>query len=265
MSQLAAVIRATQVESGKAAIFWLGGATFAFKTASGKVVYVDPYLSDSLDHFYSWKRLPGSPIPIQPHEVEADLILVTHAHEDHLDPETLPELARSSRALFAGPVSCVQAMLGWGFDPQRVVQLDCGDQRDLAGIPVWAVFAHHVSTAGAQTPDAVGYVLDLEGIRVYHTGDTLYHLRLKEAGSLHPRVLLVCTNGGYGNMDAAEAAQLTADLQPAIAIPMHWGLVAENTADPLDFVEALTRSGSRARPVVLAPGEMILASATPVE
>jgi L-ascorbate 6-phosphate lactonase len=260
MSRLAESIQTTLVEPGKLAVYWLGGAAFAFRTASGKVVYIDPYLSDSLDHFYSWKRLPGSPILIQPSEVEADLVLVTHAHEDHLDPHTLPQIAEHTQAVFAGPTSCIDAMRAWGFSPERLVEVNQGDQKDICGIHVTAVFAHHASNAGAQTPDAVGYVIDLEGVVVYHTGDTLYDLQLREAAKFHPDLLLVCINGGYGNMPPDDAAILTAELLPSVVIPMHWGLVAENTSNPSDFVSSLCKTKAQTRPIVMAPGDMYLAS-----
>ena len=63
MGNLARSIQDLIVGPGHLAVFWLWGAGFAFKTAGGKIVYVDPYLSDALDRFYSWKRLPTSPIP----------------------------------------------------------------------------------------------------------------------------------------------------------------------------------------------------------
>ena len=55
--------------------------------------------------------------------------------------------------------------------------------------------------------------------------------------------MMICINGGYGNMNPEEAAQLTAEIEPAVVIPMHWGLVAENTSDPADFVRALAEDG----------------------
>lgn len=260
MSQLANVIRTTVVESGKLAIFWLGGAAFAFKTSSGKIVYVDPYLSNSLDHFYSWKRLPSSPILIQPSEVEADLVLVTHAHEDHLDPHTLPQIAENSSAIFAGPTSCIEAMRGWNFPQDRLLEINQGEEQEFCGLQIAAVYAHHASNAGAKTPDAVGFIINFDGIIVYHTGDTLYDTKLSEASQYHPDVLLVCINGAYGNMPPDDAAILTAEINPAVVIPMHWGLVAENTSDPIEFVSYLDKSRGRIRPIVMAPGDLYLAS-----
>ena len=255
MDNLAMYIQEIRVGPGDVAIFWLGGAGFAFKTATDKIIFIDPYLSDCLDHFYSWKRLPLSPIPFAPDEVKPDLVLVTHAHDDHLDPETIPALAATSHAVFAGPTRCVAAMREWGIPNERIVEINRGESRVLHGVRVTAAFAHHVSPAGGETPDAVGYVLDWEGITIYHTGDTLYHSDLRNVQALQPQIILACINGQYGNMSAEEAAQLTDEVGAVVAIPMHWGLVAENTVDPARFVAALGRAGSRARPIVLAPGE----------
>jgi L-ascorbate metabolism protein UlaG (beta-lactamase superfamily) len=221
---------------------------------------VDPYLSDALDRFYSWKRLPISPIPFAPSEVVADLVLVTHAHEDHLDPVAIPEVAVASQAIFAGPTMCVEAMQEWEIPSDRVVEINKGENQTIAGVPVSAVFAHHVSPAGAQTPDAVGYVLDLDGVIIYHTGDSLYHPELHAVKARDPDIMLVCINGQYGNMNPEEAARLTHEIEPAVVVPMHWGLVAENTADPADFVKALADTGSQARPVVISPGDLYVYS-----
>jgi L-ascorbate metabolism protein UlaG (beta-lactamase superfamily) len=261
MSKLAEMIHNTVVAPGRLALCWLGGAGFVFKTASGRIVAVDPYLSDSLDHYYSWERLPLSPIPMAPAELQADLVLATHAHEDHLDPETIPELVRASQALVAGPSLCAEAMRSWGLPNERFVEINRGERRSIAGFDVAAVLAHHVSPAGAQTPDAVGYVLDLDGIVVYHTGDSLYHPDLsQQVRASRPHLLLVCINGQYGNMNPEEAARLTCEIEPAAVIPMHWGLVAENTADPAAFVSALSRMGGRARPLVILPGDAMISS-----
>jgi L-ascorbate 6-phosphate lactonase len=209
---------------------------------------------------YGWKRLPLTPIPMLPTELNADVVLTTHTHEDHLDPETIPDVARASQALIAGPTSCAELMAEWGIPADRVVTMDTGDRKTIRGVEVAAVFAHHESSAGAQTPDAIGYVVDLGGIRVYHTGDTLAHPDLKAMRALRPDLMLICINGGYGNMGPEEAAELTAEVDPAVVVPMHWGMVAENTSDPRDFVKALAATGSAARPIVIVPGDCVISS-----
>lgn len=260
MTTIAQNIRDMQVPEGNLAVFWLGGAAFVFKTPSQKIFYIDPYLSDSLDHYYSWKRLPLSPIFVKPADVVADAILITHAHEDHLDPETLPTLAEKTKAVFTGPSMCIEKMNEWKFDPKRLIKMDRGDSRQIAGYKVTAVFAHHESSAGAQCPDAVGYVIDFDGIIVYHTGDTLAHPKLMDAKAFAPDLVLPCINGGYGNMNQAEAADLVTAINPSAAIPMHWGLVAENTSNPLEFSAALVARGCQTRPLLLIPGDYIVSS-----
>jgi L-ascorbate 6-phosphate lactonase len=260
MSNWQTLIRTTVVEPGKLAIFWLGGAAFAFKTSIRKNRIRRPIPVQLVRSFLFLETLTQLPDLMQPSEVEADLVLVTHAHEDHLDPHTLPQIAENCSSIFAGPTSCMEAMRGWCFPAERLVEINQGDQKEICGLHVTAVYAHHPSNAGAQTPDAVGYVIDLDGIIVYHTGDTLYDMKLDEAGEYQPDVLLVCINGAYGNMPPDDAATLTSKIQPAVVIPMHWGLVAENTSDPLDFVSFLCKTNGRARPIVMAPGDLYLAS-----
>ena len=258
MTPLAKLIADVSVPPGQLALFWLGGAGFVLKADGAPTVAIDPYLSDSLDHFYSWKRLPLSPIPLAPADLRAEIVLTTHAHEDHLDPETIPALAQSSDAVFVGPGMCTTAMRGWGIPESRIVQLDRGERRNVEGVEVAAVLAHHVSNAGAQTPDAVGYLVEIGGITVYHSGDTLLHPDLKAIREARPDVMLICINGGYGNMNPAEAAELVAAIEPAAVVPMHWGLVAENTSDPAQFVRALAGTGSSARPLVMLPCDCIV-------
>jgi L-ascorbate 6-phosphate lactonase len=104
-------------------------------------------------------------------------------------------------------------------------------------------------------------VLDLDGIVVYHTGDSLYHADLsRQVRAFRPHLLLVCVNGQYGNMNPEEAARLACEIEPAAVIPMHWGLVAENTADPAAFVSALSSMGGTARPLVILPGDAMVSS-----
>ena len=75
---------------------WLGQAGLRLETPSG-VIYVDPYLSDSVENIHGPAYRRMRPIPIAPHEVEdAAVVLITHEHLDHCDPETLPALAAAS-------------------------------------------------------------------------------------------------------------------------------------------------------------------------
>ena len=82
------------VPGGSLALWWLGQAGFAFKTAAGRIVYLDPYLSDAVERLHGFKRLSLPPLAAE--EVRADLVVLTHEHADHLDPDALPIIARNN-------------------------------------------------------------------------------------------------------------------------------------------------------------------------
>src|SRR6185437_13451709 len=89
---LAAQIAAYPVPPGQAACWWLGGSGFVLKSPGGTQVYIDPYLSDSVQAIFGQGR--AFPTPIAPEQARPDVLIVTHWHEDHLDPGTIPLIAR---------------------------------------------------------------------------------------------------------------------------------------------------------------------------
>ncbi len=237
MNELAKRIANLKVEPGSIAIFWLSQASFVFKTARGKVIYVDPYLSDSANRVYDLKRMV--PVPMAPEEARADVVVITHDHLDHLDPDTLIPMAESSPARFVGPLSCVHHLREIKIPRDRIVELNEGETKEVEeGITITALHAEH-------PPIAVGYVFDFDGIRLYVSGDTKNHEKLKEAANFHPDIVLICANGKpnneYINLNADEAALLTKTIKPQVVIPMHYGLFVETHEDPQTFVDALRR------------------------
>ena len=74
-----------EVPAGGAALYWLGQAGFAFRTAAGRRIFLDPYLSDACERLHGFKRLSLPAILAE--EVEADWVILTHEHTDHLDPD----------------------------------------------------------------------------------------------------------------------------------------------------------------------------------
>jgi L-ascorbate 6-phosphate lactonase len=247
LSELAKRIEDTKVKQGSIAIFWLIQGGFVFKTAKGKVIYVDPYLSDSANRVCDLKRMV--PVPMAPEEARADLVVITHDHLDHLDPDTLIPMAESCNAKFVGPISCVRHLREIKIPRDRIVELNEGEAKEVEeGITITAVHAEH-------PPIAVGYVFDMEGIKLYISGDTRNHEKLKEAANFHPDVVLICANGKpdneYINLNADEAALLTKTIKPQVVIPMHYGLFVETHEDPQTFVDALKRHNVSVQCVVM--------------
>ena len=89
-------------------MWWLGQAGFVFKTPAGKVIYLDPYLSDAAERLFGFKRLSLPPITAE--EVRADLLVITHEHADHMDPDAIPIIAKGNPGCrFAASEGCTEA------------------------------------------------------------------------------------------------------------------------------------------------------------
>jgi L-ascorbate 6-phosphate lactonase len=243
-------------------IRWLGQAGFAAIGSAATIVF-DPYLSDLCRDVHGLER--QMPAPSTPAGLGADVVLVSHWHEDHLDLSSAAEFAESG-AVFVAPSSCAARLLGMGIPSERVRSISSGQTVEIAGATVTAVPARH-RVPGFITEDAVGFVVELDGIRVYHSGDTEYDRLLLGAASRGSiDVALLCTNGTGGNMNTWEAAVLAAQLEPALAVPMHFGMWrAEGygpaaTLDPEEFRAiyerlapgAPSQTPSVARPLIVA-------------
>jgi L-ascorbate 6-phosphate lactonase len=250
MTTLAHTLRTRTVSVGQLALYWLCQAGFAFKTPAGQVIYVDPYLSDVVERLVGFKRMMACPITSE--EVEADLIVCTHEHLDHMDTDALPILARHSRAHFVGPVECMKEFDKQGIPRERCHLLEEGKSTVLGGTSLHAVYADH----GELALDALGIVFEVDGIKVYHTGDTAYRPdEMKPAIAMKPDILLPCINGAFGNMNAEEAAQLTRLVAPRIVMPTHFWMFVEQNGNPAEFMRLCSEYAPETRTVLLRPGE----------
>ena len=115
------MITETQVAPGAVMAWWLGGTGFVFKMPAGTQLYVDPYLSNCAAGIFGVER--GIPTLIRAEEARPDLVIATHWHEDHLDPESIPIIARQSPTKFLAPPSCISRMAGWGIARDRMTAL----------------------------------------------------------------------------------------------------------------------------------------------
>ena len=112
MGGLVGAVHDLEVPSGRVGCVWLGQAGFLFKTASGRLVMIDPYLSDRCADLVGLHRT--FPAPLQPGELTPDVLLVTHLHDDHLDEPVLRACAGTAPVLVA-PLSCLERAHAWGW------------------------------------------------------------------------------------------------------------------------------------------------------
>jgi L-ascorbate 6-phosphate lactonase len=254
-------ITALTVPPDTAACVRLGQGGYLFKSPQGVRVMVDAYLSDYAEA--AWGVTRAIPPVVDPERFAPDVFLATHWHEDHLDAPTVRSYARQPDVVFGGPESCVVRAQIWGWPAERTVRLDRGDSHQFGDVTVTATFARHEEEI-AMTGDAVGFLLDVGGVRFWDVADSEYDARLRPMREEGIDVMLVPINGVGGNMNAHEAALLVWQVAPRIAVPMHYGMWPEEqygtgaTLDPATFRNTLARLGSEAVVQVLEPGEITI-------
>lgn len=264
-SSLARTIRQTEVPAG-VRVWRLPQAGFVLK-ASRVVVVVDPFVSDWLE-----TASPENPEPVErarpstlaPQDLAlADLLCCTHEHSDHLDPGAIAALAGDTGPALVVPEPLRPMLTRMGVAEGRVTGVLVDQPVEVGGVAITALPAAHAFHPDPEafggytwwTDDqgrhrAVGYVIELAGVRFFHAGDGVHwpgmETRLRE---LAVDVGLLPVNGRdwrreqeglVGNLSGREAADLADAADLRLVIPCHYDGIVGNTADPAEFVTSLT-------------------------
>ncbi len=212
-------------------VTWLTQAGLLFDNGRAKIL-VDPYLSDSMAAINVNKKR-RIPVPAETLEIKPDMILITHSHIDHLDPETISHLLQNTDKEITVLASAegYERLIAMGYGEHNLVRLTPHTVWSECGITFYSVKAEH-SERGA-----VGFILD-DGEKTYYvSGDTLYNfdviddcLDLVEDGVDYAFLPI---NGRGNNMNAKDAADFAYEIGAKCAIPIHYGLIDD--VDPRDF------------------------------
>ena len=233
-------IVAHRVSRGAVTIWWLGQAGFIVKSPLGKVLALDPYLSKSCkgigeQHDFRMDRQVPPPIAAKD-LVGIDRYLITHSHQDHLDPETIgPYRKAGGRGPFVAPAEALEKLQSFGVPASETTMIWPNKTVTVGDLAIRATFA---IPFGGDDLTHVGYLVFVtNGPTVYFTGDTAYHELLADAVAPHkPDVLAVVINGAFRNLGPAEAALLAARVEiarvQAAVIPCHHDLFLDNCQPP---------------------------------
>ncbi len=198
---------------------WLGQSGYLLCDGE-KTVCIDPYLSDCVN------RIAGRPrtreIPIAPASLDADIVICTHDHLDHLDIDAIPQM-QLPKMMFLAPSDCEAKLRTLGVC--NYTPFDLGKEINIGKIRLQAVFANH-------SVPAVGVLAEYQGERLYFSGDTEYHRDLEK---IQCDYLFICINGKLGNMNVQEASALAEILSPKLAVPNHYDMFESNAEDPCKF------------------------------
>ncbi len=259
MTGLGHKITSVTTKKNQLAVFWLAQSGFAFRTSSGKTIYVDPYLSNSTHRLYpdvgfGFKRL--SYPPLQPDHVEADYCLFSHNHPDHLDIDLLQVLAKMESVQFIAAPDCKDYLEQEKVSSNRFQILNLGQTIEIdRSTSVTGVFADH----GEQAPEALGFLLAMDDIRVWFVADSAFRPdHWQDIFNQGVDIILPPINGAYGNLNEYDAAVLAGLAHARVAIPAHFGMFAEHGGDPGLFMDACKKYSPSVNATLVSPGELFL-------
>lgn len=249
--------------TGDATITFWGQSAFKIETG-GKTILFDPWITYN----------PLCPVKVGDIKT-ADLIFISHDHFDHVgetyDTAGNPihagdtiAIARNTGAIVVAEYETAKALVSEGLPTVNVLYggygKPIGGPITVNGITIVSTPAVHSSDTGV----SVGWIITLPGGQtIYHAGDTAIFGDMQIYGTLYPMTMALLPIGGYGQMDAVQAAQSLKLLKPANVIPMHYGTfpgILAPSAD--DFVVQAKKVAPDVNVIVLKPGESFVLPAT---
>jgi L-ascorbate metabolism protein UlaG (beta-lactamase superfamily) len=249
-------------QSGKVEVHWLGQAAFKITTPTGKVIVLDPFLTQNPKTPADYKDLAKLG--------NVDLILITHGHGDHVgDVKDLA--ARNAGAKVYGPAGLIATLtdLGW-IKPEQGVRFGKGGKVQPLGpqITITQVRAEHSSEVTVTDPETkksttypggepAGFIIEMEnGFKIYHMGDTGLFSDMKLIADYYKPDLILMPIGGHFVMDPQDAAYATKEwLKPKFVIPMHYGTFPVLKGTPQEYMAALGQTSTKVFPI--NPGDKL--------
>lgn len=195
-------------------IRWLSHACFEIKSA--KTILIDP--------FFKGNKLAPK------YDGKPDMILITHEHFDHSNASGFDSKIVSPPNL----------------DYENSIKMRIGETKEVDGVKLTMVESSH-----HQSKYPTGFIIELEGKRLYHAGDT-YLDGVKDRGSIDVFFVPI---GGFYTMNVDEAVEALKIVRPNLAIPMHFNTLDKIKTNPDEFKEKAERLGFKVR--VMKIGETI--------
>jgi L-ascorbate metabolism protein UlaG (beta-lactamase superfamily) len=185
-----------------------------FRIAASKTIYFDPF------------QIAGGP--------RADVVFITHDHYDHCVPEVVANIA-GPETVIVTEKDCAAKLDGFTVEVMKP-----GDKKTVAGLEVEAVPAYNID------PDRqgfhprknawLGFIVTIDGVRVYHAGDTDHIPEMKLLENIG--IALLPVSGTYV-MTADDAVAAAKNIKPKLAIPMHYDTIVGTDADAKKFKAGL--------------------------
>jgi L-ascorbate metabolism protein UlaG (beta-lactamase superfamily) len=234
------------VPTGSVGIQWFEQNAYALKGSAGThslgtTVLIDPYFPA---HRPAERFIRPRP-PLVESELPTDLVLVTHAHGDHTNSETIARIHRAwPETQYVGPKESIAQILSeTTVDSGNTIAIEAGDAITVGDVSVHAFYSKPPDgdpAAGIKPPDVahLGYVIELEGIKLYVTGDAIntfadHDELIAPIAALGPDIGFLTTHPTEGEFPFFEGSILLArKLGLQTAVPSHYACFVKRTYDP---------------------------------
>jgi L-ascorbate metabolism protein UlaG (beta-lactamase superfamily) len=245
-----------KLKRGQIAITWIGHASFLVQTQHHNIV-IDPNWANWLGVI---RRLKTAGFALR-HLPDVDLVLVTHAHFDHLNKRSLRQIADRQPIVVPRGVRPLVEDLGF----HTVHEMEWWDSCRFDGVEIVFTPAKHWGARVLRERGFGGFIIRYEGRSVYHVGDSAYFDGFKEIGKrLRPEIVLMPIgayeppSGRDVHISPEQAMHAFEDLRAKMLIPMHFGtyrLSFEPIHEPLErLMAAAARHGVLPHVHVLTEG-----------
>lgn len=214
-------------------ITWIGHS--ALMLEGSKTVFIDPFIS-------------GNPVTSMTVDkiTRADVVVVTHDHGDHLGDSHA--ICKKKGATLVAVFEIAEAAAKKGL---KAEMMNIGGTVVVNGVSVSLVPAFHTAGLGGS---ATGAVVEMDGIRVYHAGDTGLSMEMQLVGEMfQPHIAFLPIDGRF-NMTPRMAAKAVELLKVPRVVPIHYNTFPMVQSSPTQFKEMV---GDKSEVIIIKPGESI--------
>lgn len=229
-----------------------GQAGFIIESKNGYRIGIDLYLSDCCYRYFGFKRL--LPFLYNPLELELDLLIATHSHYDHFDPDSVPIIMSNPKTKLLCAKDCYTEAERLGLEQKHIEYISQGDIFEMFGVKIKAMKCDH----GLETPDAIGLFIMVDNKKIYITGDTCFREDyFKNSELKNCDIMIMPINGAFGNLNEIEAAKAVSIVSPKLCVPCHYWNFAEHGGNPYLFMNEMSRNYNDINYKLMRLGEKI--------
>ena len=230
---------------------WFGHAAFSITTPKGKVLLIDPWLTNPSNPEAKDGKDPLASV------TKVDYILITHGHRDHVG-DAVEIAKKTGAALVCNPELAGNLVKLAGF-PQKQAETDAimgiGGEIQIADGEVTVAMTPAVHSSSVYNPKAgpteaerayggnpAGFVIIIKGgPTIYHSGDTAYFKDMETIGEEYQVDLALLNIGGHFGMEPRMAARAAKSVRAALAVPQHYATFPGIAQNANDFAAELKR------------------------